>query len=141
MALGALTETSTAIGLIGIGYNEIAPLPGVTGPDGNKERIFLALTTALFHPVFSGFVLAAVLALGCSQETPPAKAPNASNASASVDGSRYLLDAEPEGAAGVIKARKDTEDDAEIVVVGRIGGSENPWVEGQAAFTIVDECR
>ncbi|MBT7887469.1 MAG: sodium/proline symporter PutP, partial [Deltaproteobacteria bacterium] len=31
-------------------------------PDGNKERIFLALTTALFHPVFSGFILAAVLA-------------------------------------------------------------------------------
>ena len=53
---------STAIGLIGIGYGEIFPLPGVTGPDGNKERIFLALTSALFHPVFSGFVLAAVLA-------------------------------------------------------------------------------
>ena len=53
---------STSIGLIGIGYNEIAPLTGVAGPDGNKERIFLALTSALFHPVFSGFVLAAVLA-------------------------------------------------------------------------------
>ncbi|MBC8180369.1 sodium/proline symporter PutP [candidate division KSB1 bacterium] len=53
---------STSIGLIGIGYNEIAPLTGVAGPDGNKERIFLALTTALFHPVFSGFILAAVLA-------------------------------------------------------------------------------
>ena len=53
---------STSIGLIGIGYNEIAPLAGVAGPDGNKERIFLALTTVLFHPVFSGFILAAVLA-------------------------------------------------------------------------------
>ena len=53
---------STTIGLIGIGYNEIAPLAGVTGPDGNKERILLALTSALFHPVFSGFILAAVLA-------------------------------------------------------------------------------
>jgi sodium/proline symporter len=53
---------STSIGLIGIGYNEIAQLTGVAGPDGNKERIFLALTTALFHPVFSGFILAAVLA-------------------------------------------------------------------------------
>ena len=28
--------------LYGIGYNEIAPLAGVTGLDGNKERIFLA---------------------------------------------------------------------------------------------------
>lgn len=53
---------STSIGLIGIGYNAISPLAGVAGPDGNKERIFLALTSALFHPVFSGFVLAAVLA-------------------------------------------------------------------------------
>lgn len=53
---------SVLIGLIGIGYNEIAPLQGVTGPDGDKERIFLALVSALFHPVFSGFVLAAVLA-------------------------------------------------------------------------------
>ena len=53
---------STSIGLIGIGYNEITPLTGVAGPDGNKERIFLALTSALFHPVFSGFILAAVLA-------------------------------------------------------------------------------
>ncbi|WDP93337.1 MAG: sodium/proline symporter PutP [Desulfobacter sp.] len=53
---------ATAIGLIGIGYNEIVPMAGVTGPDGNKERIFLAMTTALFHPVFAGFVLAAVMA-------------------------------------------------------------------------------
>lgn len=53
---------STAIGLIGIGYNAITPLDGIAGPDGNSERIFLALTTALFHPAFAGFVLAAVLA-------------------------------------------------------------------------------
>jgi sodium/proline symporter len=53
---------ATTIGLVGIGYDTIAPMEGVSGPDGNSERIFLALTTALFHPVFSGFVLAAVLA-------------------------------------------------------------------------------
>jgi sodium/proline symporter len=53
---------ATCIGLVGIGYNAISPLAGVAGPDGNSERIFLALTSALFHPVFSGFVLAAVLA-------------------------------------------------------------------------------
>ncbi|MCG8615861.1 MAG: sodium/proline symporter PutP [Desulfobacterales bacterium] len=53
---------ATIIGIIGIGYNEVNPLPGVAGPDGNKERIFLALTTALFHPLFGGFVLAAVMA-------------------------------------------------------------------------------
>ena len=53
---------SVSIGIAGIGYSEIAPLPGVTGPDGNKEKVFLALVSALFHPLFSGFVLAAVLA-------------------------------------------------------------------------------
>jgi sodium/proline symporter len=53
---------SVSIGLMGIGYNVIAPMEGIAGPDGNKERIFLAMVSALFHPVFSGFVLAAVLA-------------------------------------------------------------------------------
>ncbi len=53
---------ATIIGIIGIGYNELHPLAGVAGPDGNKERIFLALTTALFHPIFGGFFLAAVMA-------------------------------------------------------------------------------
>jgi len=53
---------SITIGLVGIGYNAMTPLAGITGPDGNSERIFLALTTALFHPLFSGLVLAAVLA-------------------------------------------------------------------------------
>ncbi|MBN2811737.1 MAG: sodium/proline symporter PutP [Spirochaetales bacterium] len=51
-----------AIGLIGIGYNAVHALPGVAGDGGNSERVFLALATALFHPVFAGFVLAAVLA-------------------------------------------------------------------------------
>lgn len=53
---------SVVIGLSGIAYNELAPLSGVTGPDGNSERIFLALVSALFHPIFSGIILAAVLA-------------------------------------------------------------------------------
>jgi Na+/proline symporter len=37
-------------------------MAGVSGPDGNKERIFLAMVSALFHPIFGGFILAAVLA-------------------------------------------------------------------------------
>jgi sodium/proline symporter len=53
---------SVSIGIMGIGYNDIAPMDGVAGPDGNKERIFLAMVSALFHPLFGGFVLAAVLA-------------------------------------------------------------------------------
>jgi len=53
---------ATMIGLIGIGYNSVFPLEGVAGEGGNSERLFLALTSTLFHPVFGGFVLAAVLA-------------------------------------------------------------------------------
>ena len=51
---------ASAIGLIGIGFNAIHPLEGLTGEGGSSERIFLALTTTLFHPFFAGLVLAAV---------------------------------------------------------------------------------
>ena len=50
------------IGLLGIGYHAIAPLEGVAFQGGNSELIFLALVSALFHPLVAGFVLAAVLA-------------------------------------------------------------------------------
>jgi sodium/proline symporter len=53
---------SISIALVGIGYDAAYGLPGVSGEGGNPERVFLALTDALFHPVFSGFILAAVLA-------------------------------------------------------------------------------
>jgi hypothetical protein len=42
-------------------------------------------------------------------------------------------------AATDVKAARDAvKNDEEITLVGRIGGAENPWVDGQAAFTIVD---
>ena len=55
-----------------------------------------------------------------------------------MDGSKFLLSHEPEGAEDVIKVRESAKDEAEVVIVGRIGGSEVPWVEGRAAFSIVD---
>ncbi|HEY8502982.1 MAG TPA: hypothetical protein VIL46_00270 [Gemmataceae bacterium] len=73
------------------------------------------------------------VAAGCAPEpTPSAPAPAAGDASA------YLLDAEPAGAKGVVDARADAKDGEEVVVVGRIGGDVNPWVDGRAAFSIVD---
>jgi hypothetical protein len=39
---------------------------------------------------------------------------------------------------GVIEARQLSEDGQELVLVGRIGGSANPWIEGRAAFTLLD---
>lgn len=50
----------------------------------------------------------------------------------------YLFTAEPAGAKGVKDARVAAKDAEEVTVVGRIGGDEKPWVEGQAAFLIVD---
>jgi hypothetical protein len=50
----------------------------------------------------------------------------------------FLLEEEPKDAADVVATRKDSKDQQEIVVVGRIGGRVNPWVKGMAAFSIVD---
>lgn len=51
--------------------------------------------------------------------------------------SDYLVSTEPTGAVGVAEAKKAT--DEAITVIGRIGGSEEPFVKGLAAFTIVDQ--
>lgn len=74
------------------------------------------------------------LFLSCSRE-------NAGDDDASkpaIDGSKYLLSAEPEGAIDVIQVREEVADGDDIVIVGRIGGSADPWNEGRAAFSIVD---
>lgn len=69
---------------------------------------------------------------GCSQDAPTPTAEPV------VDGSRFLLRDEPDGAADVIKAREDAKDGDEVVLEGRIGGGANPWIQGRAAFSIVD---
>ena len=38
----------------------------------------------------------------------------------------------------MIALRKNAQNEDAVVVVGRIGGSRDPWVEGRAAFSIVD---
>lgn len=56
----------------------------------------------------------------------------------SIDGSKYVLADEPDGAIGVIAARESAKNGDAIVVVGRIGGALNPWIEGRAAFVLLD---
>jgi hypothetical protein len=58
--------------------------------------------------------MAAVLLAGCSQSN------------------------EPAGALGIVEARETVQNDDEVVLVGRIGGDTDPFVEGIAAFTLVD---
>ncbi|MDG2184344.1 MAG: hypothetical protein P8K79_01620 [Mariniblastus sp.] len=55
-----------------------------------------------------------------------------------VNGSSFLLASEPAGVVGVKAARESVQDNDEVVVVGRIGGGLNPWVDERAAFQIVD---
>ena len=79
-----------------------------------------------------------VVAIGCSQESPTTTAPQVTNSASAVDGSKYLLNSEPDDGTDVIKVREEAKDQDDVVIVGRIGGSENPWIEGRAAFSIVD---
>lgn len=81
-----------------------------------------------------GLAIATVVVAGCGESSPKAIAP----AVAAIDGSRFLLASEPAGAMPVIAARKAAVDGEDVVLVGRIGGSEDPWIEGRAAFSIVD---
>ncbi|MGI9430409.1 MAG: hypothetical protein ACR2NM_17235, partial [Bythopirellula sp.] len=85
-------------------------------------------TTAMLLIVLSGFI-------GCQQDQ---IAGSSSNEAADVDGSKFLLSTEPEGARDVIAVREAAADGDDVLVVGRIGGGENPWVEGRAAFSLVD---
>lgn len=70
------------------------------------------------------------------------RAPDAQSAadmvSNTVDATRYLLSEEPDHAIGVIEARESAADGAPITVVGRIGGTITPWVNGRAAFSLLD---
>ena len=93
-----------------------------------------------FYSSAACLVLFAVL-IGCSQETtqnastPAVTSPTATD----IDGSVFILASEPEGAGDVIKVRSEAANDDEVLIVGRIGGSSDPWIEGRAAFTIVDQ--
>ena len=75
-----------------------------------------------------------LLQSGCAKTDAPS--PPGTQAAAA-DG-KYLLPEEPAGAQGVIAAKKEAKDGQDVVVVGRIGGSAKPWVEGRATFWIVD---
>jgi len=52
--------------------------------------------------------------------------------------SEYLVDSEPADAMPVGEARESIADGEDVTLVGLIGGSSDPFVDGLAAFTIVD---
>lgn len=78
-------------------------------------------------------------AIGCS---PPASsksgAPATGGDSSKPTGIEYIAATEPANAEPVGEARQNVKDGDAITLVGRIGGSAEPFVNGMAAFTIVD---
>ena len=77
--------------------------------------------------------LLAISATGCgAKPTAPVANSPTNNKSA------YRLANEPVGAIGIKEARSVVKDAEEVTLVGRIGGDVKPWIEGQAAFMVVD---
>ncbi len=78
-------------------------------------------------------IVGLLFVVGCSQESGKTAAPTPS-----AGGLKYILGQEPPKANDVIGARETAKSGEPVVVVGRIGGSANPWIENRAAFSIVD---
>lgn len=78
-----------------------------------------------------GVALLTVLS-GCSKKVADLETP------VLYDGSKFVLSVEPSESQGVISVRETAKDKDDVVIVGRIGGSLTPWVDGRAAFQIVD---
>ena len=83
-----------------------------------------------FSFVVGGLFTASII--GCSGEN--ADSPKAQ----ATPDATYVASSEPQGALAVGDARMEVKDEQEVVLVGRIGGSAEPFVDGIAAFTIVD---
>lgn len=78
-----------------------------------------------------------VAMIGCGS-SPPTEINSKALTPVSIDSSKYVLADEPDGAIGVIAARQSTADGEPVIVVGRVGGAANPWIEGRAAFMLLD---
>ncbi|MFH5802818.1 hypothetical protein [Alienimonas sp. DA493] len=88
------------------------------------------------HAAALGLLAVAGLAVGCG--APDGDATVTDAAAPTVQNAAYLAPAEPEGAKGVGEVKASAEDGDEVTVVGLIGGDRAPFVDGLAAFTIVD---
>ena len=90
------------------------------------------MDTTMNRMIFFGLTL--ITAFGCADN----RSDEQTASQPTIDGSPFLLKTEPEGVLEVIAAREAATDGTELVVAGRIGGSVDPWIDGRAAFTIVD---
>jgi hypothetical protein len=101
------------------------------GPHGAAEpKRESKMLKSVSLTVVGAFLLA--LSAGCSDRS------DQPTSTITVEGKKYLLAAEPAGAKGAAEVIEKAAAGDEVVVVGRIGGDVTPWIEGAAAFLIVD---
>jgi hypothetical protein len=80
--------------------------------------------------IFSSVVIAATLtATGCGSSLPAGKQ--------AVDVKYHLAD-EPANAIEIMDVKEQAKDGDAVVIVGRLGGGVKPWIDGRAAFLLVD---
>ncbi len=77
-------------------------------------------------------------ALGCEQKPAQSAAASAPAGSPSVFPASLFLATAPADAKPVKDAKAAAKTGEKITLTGRIGGSEDPFIEGRALFTIVD---
>jgi hypothetical protein len=82
--------------------------------------------------------LLALITAGCGQQAQGPETTNLGAADLAIYQARFVLPEEPDGAVGVLTARESSKTDDAVVVVGRIGGTATPWIEGRAAFVMAD---
>ncbi len=78
-----------------------------------------------------------LLAVGC-KPADVVTGPTGVGDSQAANPSQYVAESEPAGAMPVGEARQTVQDDQAVTLVGLIGGSSKPFIDGIAAFTIVD---
>jgi hypothetical protein len=72
-----------------------------------------------------------------AQTQPPAQRPAQAAAADALPGDLVLAEA-PAGAKDVAAAKKEAKEGDAVVLRGRVGGSESPFVEGRASLQLVD---
>ncbi len=89
----------------------------------------------------SGLTLSLILSImltamltGCGENDKPADVASGPSEA----GQAMLLANEPANAMSVREVFESQQQEGKVVVVGRIGGSRNPWVDGLSAFTFTD---
>lgn len=86
---------------------------------------------------FTGLILATAV-VGCGKPASSPASQTSAPAAVTAASSDVLLKEQPTDAKPVADVREAAEDGVEVTILGRIGGGSNPWVDGRAAFTIVD---